>query len=102
MAAGLHLNGKTISRRREYTRRTANLTFAPELQMRACLAVLARATVAGRMLGYEGASAGLSANKSAQLVDLMDAVHNIPDLAGRWEDCNEALLVGMLQDYDTK
>jgi hypothetical protein len=70
--------------------------------MRACLAVLARAAVAGRMLGYEGSSAGLSANKSAQVADLMDAVHNIPDLAGRWEDCNESLLVGMLQDYDTK
>jgi len=32
----------------------------------------------------------------------MDAVHNIPDLVGRWENCDESLLVGMLSDYDRK
>ena len=32
----------------------------------------------------------------------MDAVHNIPDLLGRWQDCDEALLVSMLKDYDEK
>lgn len=63
---------------------------------------MARAAVAGRLLGYEGSASGLSAGKSAQLADLMDAVHNIPDLASRWDECDEALLVGMLEDYDRK
>jgi len=70
--------------------------------MRACLAVLSRAAIEARMLGYEGAEAGLSARRSAQLADLMDAIHNIPELLARWEECNEALLVGMLRDYDLR
>jgi hypothetical protein len=78
------------------------VTLAPESPMRACLAVLGRAAVAGRLLGYEGSQAGLSAERSAQLADLMDAIHNIPGLVGRWEDCDESLLVGMLRDYDRK
>jgi hypothetical protein len=78
------------------------VSLAPEGAMRACLAVMSRAAVAGRLLGYEGSASGLSAHKSAQLADLMDAVHNIPDLAGSWEECDEALLIGMLKDYDRK
>ena len=78
------------------------MSLAPDGPMRACLAVMSLAAVAGRMLGYEGSVSGLSAEKSAQLADLMDAVHNIPDLACRWDECDEELLVGMLQDYDRK
>ena len=83
-------------------RKEREVSFAPEASMRACLAVLGRATVAGRLLGYEGSTTGLPAERRAQLVDLMDAVHNIPDLVGRWENCDESLLVGMLSDYDRK
>ena len=76
--------------------------FADERSMRAGLTVLARATVTARMMGYEGSSGGLPAKQSEQLADLMDAVHNIPDLLGRWEACDESLLVSMLRDYDEK
>lgn len=70
--------------------------------MRACLEVLYRAAIEARLLGYEGAEAGLSANRSSQLADLMDAIHNIPHLLARWQPSGEALLVGMLRDYDRK
>jgi len=70
--------------------------------MRACLAVLHRAAIEARTLGYEGTETGLSPRRSAQLADLMDAIHNIPELLARWEQCDETLLVGMLRDYDQR
>ena len=78
------------------------MAFAHESAMRAALAVLHRAILAARMLGYEGSSHGLSAEKSSQLADLMDAVHNIPHLLTTWETCDESLLVSMLKTYDEK
>lgn len=78
------------------------MNIAPENCLRAGLEVLYKASVMARMLGYEGSQSGLSAKSSAQLADLMDAVHNIPQLLVRWEDCNEDLLIGMLKDYDRK
>jgi hypothetical protein len=50
------------------------------------------------MMGYEGAWGGMTARDSAKLADLMDTVHNIPDLLGRWQDCDETLLVSLLKD----
>ena len=78
------------------------MSFPPEDRMRAALAVLQRAILAARMLGYEGSFHGLSTEKSAQLADLMDAVHNIPYLLTTWERCDESLLVSMLKTYDEK
>jgi hypothetical protein len=78
------------------------MSIAPENCLRAGLEVLYKASVAARMFGYEGAQAGLSAKSSALLADLMDAVHNIPQLLVRWEECDEELLVAMLKDYDAK
>lgn len=78
------------------------MAFANDAAMRAGLAVLERATVAARLLGYEGSASGLSPEKSAQLADLMDAVHNIPYLLCNWERCDESLLLSMLKDYDIK
>jgi hypothetical protein len=73
-----------------------------EPDLRACLAVLYRACIHARLLGYEGERNGLSVDKSRLLADLMDAVHNIPDLITRWPSCNQDLLRGMLADFDTK
>src|SRR5206468_3224473 len=78
------------------------VSLAPEPQIKACLAVMCRAALAGRLLGYEGSKTGLSPERSAQLADLMDAVHNIPDLMTRWGECDEVLLVAMLKDYDRR
>jgi hypothetical protein len=76
--------------------------FAPAPQLAACLEVLYRATIAARMLGYEGHDQGLSAAKADQLAALMDAVHEIPHLASDWERCDESLLRGILGDYDKR
>jgi hypothetical protein len=74
----------------------------PESNLRACLAVLGRACVHARLLGYEGERAGLTTEKSRLLPDLMDAVHEIPALLTRWPTCDHELLRGMLSDFDTK
>jgi hypothetical protein len=78
------------------------MSLAPENKLKACLAVLYHATIQGRLLGWEGEGAGLPPERSAQLGDLMDAVHNIPDLVQRWEECDEDLLRSMLRAYDEK
>ena len=74
----------------------------PEADLRACLAVLYRACVHGRLLGYEGERSGLSIDRSRLLADLMDAVHEIPNLITRWPECDRDLLRGMLADFDAK
>jgi hypothetical protein len=73
-----------------------------ESDLRACLAVLYRACIHARLLGYEGERNGLSVDKSRLLADLMDAVHNIPDLITRWPSRNQDLLRGMLADFDAR
>jgi hypothetical protein len=78
------------------------MALANESSMKAALTVLERATLTARMLGFEGSSHGLSAEKSEQLADLMDAVHNIPHLLTLWEVCDEPRLVSILKDYDEK
>jgi len=50
----------------------------------------------------EGQVDGLAARRSELLADLMDAVHNIPELVLRWPECNESLLRGMLEAFDRK
>lgn len=74
----------------------------PEDRLRACLAVLQRACVHARLLGYEGESQGLSPERAKLLADLMDAVHNVPQLVLRWPECNESLLRSSLEDFDTR
>jgi hypothetical protein len=78
------------------------MSLAPGPNMKACLRVLYQAAVQGRMLGWEGERGGLSPQRSQQLADLMDAVHEIPDLVQRWEECDEGLLRSMLKAYDEK
>jgi hypothetical protein len=75
----------------------------PEEKLRACLAVLYRACSRARMLGYEGQEAGLPALRAELLADLMDAVHNIPQVLLRWrEEVHEPLLRDMLDGFDEK
>jgi hypothetical protein len=64
--------------------------------------VLYRTCVHARLLGYEGAIQGISPDRSKLLADLMDATHNLPDLAMRWPNCDESLLRSMLEDFDTR
>lgn len=78
------------------------MAFAPDPAMRAALAVLYQAAIDARLMGYEGAERGMSARRTEQLADLMDAIHDIPVLLGRWEDCDESLLIAMLEHYDAK
>ena len=74
----------------------------PHKNLRACLAVLHSACIRARLLGYEGETHGLPADRARLLVDLMDAVHELPNLATRWPDCNELLLRGILREFDEK
>lgn len=74
----------------------------PEEKLRACLAVLYRACIDARRLGYEGQRTGLPPLRAELLADLMDAVHNIPQLLLRWPDVDESLLRGVLSDFDRK
>jgi type II secretory ATPase GspE/PulE/Tfp pilus assembly ATPase PilB-like protein len=64
--------------------------------------VLKHATIHARLIAYGGHSGGLAAEKSDCLADLMDAVHNLPDLLQHWEKCDERLLRLFLQDFDEK
>ena len=76
--------------------------LAPEPYLSACLEVLYRAALTARVIGWSGEKDGLSAQQSAQIVDLMDAIHNIPHLLQRWEQCDEGLLRSFLGTFDTK
>ena len=78
------------------------MAVAPEPYLSACLEVLERATIHARYILYGGHSGGLTAEQSDCLADLMDAVHNIPGLLNRWEDCNEPLLRTFLAVFDEK
>lgn len=74
----------------------------PDHKLRACLTVLRSACVYARLLGYEGQRTGLQPERADLLADLMDAVHNLPDLVARWPSCNEDLLRDMLSAFDQK
>jgi hypothetical protein len=78
------------------------VSLAPQPYLSACLRVLYRATIEARMMGYAGEQRGLSEIEGKRLADLMDAVHNLPDLIQRWDTCNEDLLRGMLRDFDAR
>jgi hypothetical protein len=70
------------------------MSIAPEPYASACLAVLQHAIVRARLIAYR--------DKHDRLADLMDAVHNIPDLLQRWEQCDERLLRSFLAEFDRK
>jgi hypothetical protein len=76
--------------------------LAPEPYLSACLEVLYRASIHARLIGWAGETGGLTAEQSAQVADLMDAVHNIPHLLQHWEQCDENLLRSFLEAFDTK
>jgi hypothetical protein len=74
----------------------------PDRNLRACMAVLTQACLRARFLGYQGEQSGLRSDQSRLLADLMDAVHNLPELVTRWPSCDQSLLRGMLADFDSK
>lgn len=71
--------------------------LAPEPFLSACMTVLYRALLHARLMGFSGAV------DAAHLADLMDAVHNIPDLVRNWERCDiELMRTAFLKAYDEK
>ena len=73
------------------------MSVAPEPYFSACMAVLYRATLTARMWGWS------SHVSPEHLADLMDAIHNIPDLVQNWEKCDpERLRTVYLLPYEQK
>ena len=72
------------------------MAIAPEPQLRACLRVIYMASLDARVAGWNGDV------NAERLADLMDAIHNIPNLIQHWENCDEDLLKSMLLDYERK
>ena len=70
------------------------MSLAPEPYLSACLAVLRHAIVQARWIAYR--------DHHEQLADLMDAIHNLPDLLQRWEQCDERLVRSLLVVFDDK
>ena len=68
--------------------------IAPEPYFSACMGVVYRALVHARLMGWSGKV------NSEHLADLMDAVHNIPKLVHRWEDCDVERLRAFLKTYE--
>ncbi|HEY3804791.1 MAG TPA: hypothetical protein VGL61_19390 [Kofleriaceae bacterium] len=69
------------------------MALAPEPYLSACLEVLRHAIIQARFIAAE---------RSERLSDLLDAVHNIPDLIQRWEQCDVRLLESFLEAFDDK
>ena len=78
------------------------MSLAPEPYLTACLSVLTSACINARLRGWSGEGSGLTARQSEEIADLMDAVHNIPYLIQRWEDCDEVRLRNFLEAFDEK
>ncbi len=55
-----------------------------------------------RVIGYEGHKNGLSPQQADQIAELMDSIHKLPNLVSNWERCDESLLRGMRNHYDTR
>lgn len=72
------------------------MSLAPEPYLSACLAVIREAIIWCR---YGHWHQRLSPEQTA---DLMDAIHNIPELMKNWERCDIEWLRSSLQYYDRK
>jgi hypothetical protein len=72
------------------------MSMPPKDEFRACMRVLYIAILDARSAGWQ------SDVNPARLADLMDAIHNIPNLVQNWEGCNQDLMKSMLLDYERK
>jgi hypothetical protein len=81
---------------------TGPKSVPPFEKLAACLAVLELALLHARSLGNAAHPDGLSADAAAEIAALADAVHNVPSLIQHWPSCDEALLRGMLRDFDQR
>ena len=79
------------------------MSLAPEPYLSAYLKVLQTAILVARRMAWEGQYHGeIPVEEIDRLADLMDAVHNIPDLLTRWEECDEPRLREFLEMWDEK
>lgn len=76
--------------------------IAPDPYLGACLDVLRRVTIYGRILAWSGQEKGLDAELSDCLGDMMNAVHNIPGLIAAWEPHREEWLRESLRRFDER
>lgn len=80
------------------------MSLAPEPFNSACLEVVYRAILEARVLAWGNARllSRLSKSRQAQIADLMDVIHNIPDLLRDWEKCDQRRLREEFARYDKK
>ena len=78
------------------------MAFPDEPQLSACLDVLRATIPEARMLGYHGKSNGFTPDDFARLIDLMKAVHNLPELLERSETVDTGRVREELAAYDDK
>jgi hypothetical protein len=79
-----------------YPKEENKLTVAPEPYLSACMTVVYRALLHARLMGFSGTV------DAAHIADLMDAVHNIPDLVQKWDRCDIELIRTYLKTYEEK
>lgn len=65
--------------------------LAPEPYLSACLDVIAYAALRSRELGWSN-----DPDQLTVIANMMDAIHNLPELVRRWDTCDEAMLRTML------
>lgn len=70
------------------------MAVAPEPYLSACLATIREAVLAARFYSWRESA------PHEQIADLMDAIHNIPSLLTKWEECNIESLRDSLRAYD--
>jgi hypothetical protein len=72
------------------------MAIPPERELQACLRVLTCSILSARIWGWQ------KEVPAEELADLMDAIHNIPELLLHWESCDQELLLAMLEDFERK
>jgi hypothetical protein len=71
--------------------------IAPEPYLSACMSVVRLAVLHARRMGWSGQV------QPDHLADLMDAIHNVPELVQNWETCDvDFMREGFFRAYDRK
>jgi len=71
----------------------SDYTFPDEETLARYLCLLSKVLILARQSAY---------HKDEQMADLLDAIHNVPDLLARWQDVKEEWILSDLEKYEEK